>query len=253
MSHPRVIPSLLLDGAGLVKTVRFRKPTYIGDPINAIRLFNEKEVDELLLLDISATRQGRGPAFGLIREIASECFMPLGCGGGIRSVDDMRQLLKMGVEKVVLNSLALSDPAAVKAGTREFGSSAVVVSIDVKRKFFGGHEVYSHGGTRSTGLCPVEFAKRMEEAGAGEILLNSIDRDGTFQGFDVDIIRRVADAVTIPVVACGGAASVNDFRDAVADGHASAVSAASMFVFHGKHRAVLISYPSQEELRRALP
>jgi cyclase len=249
----RVIPSLLLDGRRLVKTVRFRNPTYVGDPINAVKIFNDKQVDELMFLDISASRDGRGPSLDVIGEIASECFMPVGYGGGIRSVDDMREVLKAGIEKVVLNSLAFRQPDMVVAGVREFGSSSIVVSIDVKRKLLGGYEVYGGGGVRREGIGPVEFAQRMAEAGAGEILLNSIDRDGTFQGFDIDLVRRVADAVDVPVIACGGAGSVEHMRQAIVDGHASAVSAGSMFVFRGKHRAVLISFPTPEELRDALP
>ena len=253
MLRTRVIPSLLLQDRQLVKTVKFRNPTYVGDPINAVKIFNDKEVDELLLLDIGASRDRRGPAFDAIREIAGECFMPVGYGGGISSVEQMRQVLMAGVEKVVVNSLALRYPLLVAAGVREFGSSSVMVSIDVKRRMWGRYEVYGDGGTRGTGLAPVEYARRMADLGVGEILLNSIDRDGTFQGFDLGLIRRIADAVDIPVIACGGAGSIEHFREAIVDGHASAVSAASMFVFHGRHRAVLISYPAPDELRRVLP
>jgi imidazole glycerol-phosphate synthase subunit HisF len=253
MLKTRVIPCLLLKGQGLVKTTRFRDPVYVGDPINAIKIFNDKEVDELIVLDISASREGRAPRFELIRDIASECFMPLAYGGGIRSLDEIRELFAIGVEKVVLNTAAIRDPALVEAAARAAGSQSIVVSIDAKRRLFGGYEVYGAGGTQGTGLRPVEFAARMEAAGAGEIFLTSIDRDGTAEGFDIELVRGVSDAVSVPVVACGGAGSVGHFRQAVLDGHASAVSAGSMFVFHGKHRAVLISYPTPAELRQVLP
>lgn len=252
MLRTRVVPCLLLKDGGLVKTVRFTNPAYVGDPVNAVRIFNEKEVDELVVLDISASPQGRAPDLGRIREIASECFMPVAYGGGIRSVTEMRQVLQAGVEKVVVNSLAIQEPRVISDGVRELGSSSVVVSMDVKRKLLGRYEVYADGGRKATGLDPINWAQQMEGAGAGEIFLNSIDRDGTRQGFDLDLIRRVSDSVRIPVIACGGAGSIQHLGLAVTHGHASAVSAASMFVFHGKHRAVLISYPSQAELAEVL-
>lgn len=251
MLKTRVIPCLLLRGAGLVKTTAFKEPKYIGDPINAIKLFNDKEVDELVLLDISATREGRGPAFSIIAEVASECFMPLAYGGGIRSVEEARRILKMGVEKVVFNSASWRDPTVLVEASREFGSQAVVASIDVRRGLFGRYELFVDGGSRSTGIDPVEFAKRMEDSGAGEILLTSIDRDGTMKGYDLELVRKVASAVGIPVIASGGAGSVRDFGLAVREG-AAAVAAGAMFVFHGPHRAVLITYPSQSELDREL-
>jgi imidazole glycerol-phosphate synthase subunit HisF len=248
-ARTRVIPCLLLHGAGLVKTVGFRNPTYVGDPINAIKIFNDKEVDELVLLDIDASRERRGPRFDVIRDIASECFMPLGYGGGVRTVEEMRRVLATGVEKVIVNTAAAEDPSLVEAAAREFGSQSVVVSLDARRKLVGGYEVRTVGGTRGTGLHPVEAARRMEASGAGEILLTSVDRDGTQKGYDLALTRMVADAVSVPVVACGGAGSVADMAAAVREGHASAVAAGSMFVFHGRHRAVLISYLSPAELR----
>lgn len=251
MRRTRVIPTLLLRGAGLVKTTGFRKPVYVGDPINAIRIFNEKQVDELVLLDITASRTGKGPAFTTIENIASECFMPVAYGGGITSVDGIRRILGAGIEKVVLNSAALHQPDLVSEAAREFGSQAIAVSIDVKRKLFGRYEVYADGGSKATGHDPVVYAKRMQELGAGEILLSSIDRDGTMSGYDLDLISRVAAAVGVPVVASGGAGKVADFAEARQAG-AAAVAAGAMFVFHGPHRAVLITYPSQAELSAAL-
>lgn len=252
MLQTRVIPCLLLQGEGLVKTTRFKDPTYIGDPINAIRIFNDKEVDELIFLDITASREGRGPAFQAIRDFASECFMPVGYGGGIRSLEDARQVLSLGIEKIILNTMALRRPELVSEIAREFGSQAVVVSIDAKKRLLGGHEVFAADGTEKTGLKPAAHAQRMVELGAGEIFLNSIDRDGTQSGYDLALVRSVATAVSVPVIACGGAGSLAHFGEAVAEGHASAVSAGSMFVFHGKHRAVLISYPTRAELDAAL-
>lgn len=253
MLRTRVIPCLLLHGEGLVKTVKFKDPVYVGDPINAIRIFNDKEVDELVFLDITASRQDRGPPLSIIRDFASECFMPVGYGGGIRSLDDARQVLALGVEKIVINTMALRRPELVAEIAREFGSSAVVISIDARKKLTGGYEVLGLCGTYRTGLKPVEHARRMVDRGAGEILINSIDRDGTQNGYDVALVRSVADAVSVPVIACGGAGSLSHFSEAVSAGHASGVAAGSMFVFHGKHRAVLISYPSRADLEAALP
>lgn len=252
MLKMRVIPCLLLRGAGLVKTTRFKDPKYVGDPINAIKIFNDKEVDELVLLDISATREGRGPAYAAIEEVASECFMPLAYGGGIRSVQEARRIFKLGVEKVIFNSTAWREPDVLTATSKEFGAQAVVASIDVRRKLFGRHEVVVECGTRGTGVDPVDYARRMESAGAGEILLTSIDRDGTMKGYETDLIARVSSAVGIPVIASGGAGSVQDFRAAAREGGAAAAAAGAMFVFHGPHRAVLITYPSRQELVDAL-
>jgi imidazole glycerol-phosphate synthase subunit HisF len=248
MIRTRVIPCLLLRDRGLVKTVKFKHPKYVGDPINAVKIFNEKEVDELFFLDITATAENRKPPFKLISQIASECFMPFGYGGGIRDLDAIKDLFSLGVEKVAINSYAVEKSSFIRDAADLFGSQSIVVSIDVKKNLFGKYRVYTHGGRRSTSFDPVNFAMQMEQVGAGEIFLNSIDRDGTMQGYDLDLIRRVAEAVTIPVVACGGAGKVDDLRDAIKKAGASAVSAGSMFVFKGKHRAVLINFPTAEEL-----
>jgi imidazole glycerol-phosphate synthase subunit HisF len=248
MLRPRVIPCLLLKGDGLVKTVKFRDPKYVGDPINAIRIFNDKQVDELVVLDIAASREQRPPQIDLIREFASECFMPLAYGGGIRSSEDVRAILSAGVEKVVLNTMALEDPGRIAEVAHSVGRQSVVVSIDVKRKFLGGYEVYGAGGTRAAGVDPVTFARRMEAQGAGEILLNAIDRDGVMQGYDLALVKLVSESVSIPVVAAGGAGSLQHMAEVLGPGHASAAAAGSMFVFHGRHRAVLISYPTSDEI-----
>jgi cyclase len=248
----RVIPCLTLSGTGLVKTVRFKNPTYVGDPVNAVNIFNQKEVDEVVVLDITATTERRPPPFQLISEIATECFMPLTYGGGIRSIEDMERLFRSGVEKVALNTVVADDPGLVTAAAERFGTQAVVVSIDAKRRRRGGYRVCTNAGRRELRVSPAEHAAEAERLGAGEILLTSMDRDGTMEGYDTELIRAVASQVSVPVVACGGAGSVEDFRLAVEQGGASAVAAGSMVVFHGRNRAVLINFPRRAELERVL-
>jgi len=251
MIRTRVIPSLLLRGQGLVKTVKFKNPTYLGDPINIVKIFNDKEVDELTFLDITATPENRKPQFALIESIASECFMPLGYGGGIRSLDDMKTLYNLGVEKISINTYAVENPAFIQAAADMAGSQSVCVSMDVRKNFWGRYEVFTHCGSKGSGLDPVKWAREVESRGAGELLLNSIDRDGTRQGYDMDLVKLVSSAVKIPVVACGGASNIQDLSRVVLEGGASAAAAGSMFVFQGPHRAVLISYPTPQELRNA--
>jgi imidazole glycerol-phosphate synthase subunit HisF len=253
MIRPRVIPALLLKGQGLVKTVKFKDPKYLGDPINIVKIFNDKEVDELIFLDITATNEKRRPPFEMLAKITSECFMPLGYGGGIRSMEDVKTLLSLGIEKVILNTVAVENPAFVTEVADYAGSQAVVVSLDVKKGFLGKYEVVTHSGKTGAGLDPVRHAQEMEKRGAGELFVNSIDRDGTMQGYDLDLIRSVADAVNVPLVACGGAGNIQHLAEAIQQGGASAAAAGSMFVFQGPLRGVLISYPSQEELRQVLP
>ncbi len=250
MLQHRVIPCLLLKNQGLVKTVRFSAPKYVGDPINAVKIFNDKEADELVFLDITASLEKREPPFQIIQDIANEAFMPMAFGGGIRSIEQIRRILQIGIEKVVINSYAIENRGFIRQASAEFGAQSIVVSIDVKKKLFGRYEVYSHSGTRSTGLDPAEYALEVEQYGAGEIILTSIDRDGTMSGYDAALIKLVSKSVSIPVVALGGAGSVEHFTEAVRAG-AAAVAAGSFFVFHGKHRAVLITYPSKIVLRAA--
>jgi Imidazoleglycerol-phosphate synthase len=245
---PRVIPCLLLYNAGLVKTVNFKDPKYLGDPINIVKIFNEKEVDELLFFDITATVEGKHPFFNLLEKVASESFMPVGYGGGIRSLEDVKTILGLGIEKIVINAYAVENPSFINEVANFAGNQSTVVSIDVKKSIFGKYEVRTHRGTKATGLDPVEFAIKMEREGAGELILYSIDRDGTMKGYDIDLISRVSDAVKIPVVACGGARTTHDLATAIKQGGASAAGAGSMFVFQGPHRAVLISYPEHNEL-----
>lgn len=246
MLLPRVIPCLLLLNTGLIKTIKFGETKYLGDPINIVKIFNDKAVDELVFLDITATVERRRPPFEIIEKIASEAFMPLGYGGGIRNLDDVKTILGLGIEKVIINTQAVENPDFVSTVANFAGNQSTVVSIDVKKGLLGRYEVRINRGTKSTGLDPVEFAKTMEKQGAGELMLCSIDRDGTMKGYDIDLIKRVTSAVTIPVVACGGARTVRDLSAAIKQGGASAAGAGSMFVFNGPHRAVLISYPNIE-------
>lgn len=248
MKIKRIIPCLLLRNNGLVKTVKFKESTYIGDPINTVKIFNEKEVDEIFFLDIDATKLRKDPPYELIQNIASECFMPFAYGGGINSLYQIEKIIKSGAEKVIINSNAFLNKNFIKEAVHQFGSSTVAVSIDVKKEFLRGYNVYVKGGTQSTGINPVNYAKEIENQGAGEILINSIDRDGTMEGFDLELIKSVSRSVKLPVIACGGAGTLNDFKLAVNQGGSSACAAGSFFVFHGKRRAVLITYPSYSEI-----
>lgn len=256
MFRPRVIPCLLLKEDGLVKTIAFDSPRYIGDPINAVRIFNEKEADELLFLNIMASRR-RG-LFGrvtkstipldMVAKISRECLMPLTYGGGIRSIEDIHGLFNAGVEKVAINTNAIGNPGFIQEVSDIFGSQSIIVSIDAKRRPNGQYEVYSHGGSQATGLDPAQVAEKMEALGAGEIMITSIDNDGSMAGYDIALIRRIADLVDIPVIACGGAGRLADLKSGYCDGNASALAAGSLFVYHGRKRAVLISYPTRLEL-----
>ena len=248
MLLPRAIPCLLLKGSGFVKTTKFANPSYLGDPINIIKLFNDKEVDELVILDIAATPEGRQPNLPFLLELSSEAFIPLAYGGGISDVEQMRALFASGIEKVVVNTAAVRDPQLIRRAADEFGSQSVVVSIDVRARMMGGYRVYTNGGRRKTSLDPVRFAQQMQEAGAGELIVTSIDRDGTWSGYDLSLVRAVTSAVDIPVVASGGAGELLDLRRAVVDGGASAASAGSLFVYQRKHRAVLVSFPDRAQL-----
>jgi cyclase len=249
---PRVIPVLLLHEGGLVKTTRFGRPVYLGDPINIIKIFNDKAVDELVLLDIDATPAGRRPNTRFLAEVVEEAFVPLGYGGGVRTLEEMRDLFRLGIEKVIVNTAVHLTPELVRQAADQFGSQSVVVSMDVKRSWIGGARVVSHGGRRRTGYDPARFAAMAQELGAGELMVTSIDKDGSMSGYDLSLIKTVTSAVDIPVVACGGAARLEDFRLATEVGGASAVAAGSMFVFQGPHRAVLISFPDRRELERVL-
>lgn len=242
MIRTRIIPALLLKDESLVKTIRFGKFTYVGDPCNTVRIFNELEVDELLFLDICATPEKRPPDLKVLKDIANECFMPLGYGGGIRTFEHAKAIFETGFEKVAINSYAIENPAFITELASHFGSQAVMVSIDVKKDILGKYRVHSHAGKKPSVRDPVEWAQEAEALGAGEILLTSMDREGTWLGFDLDLIKAVTNAVRIPVIAHGGAGTAAHIRDAVQRGGASAVALGSMVVFQKKGMGVLINF-----------
>ena len=250
MFRPRVIPVLLLKNLGLVKSVKFKDYRYIGDPINAVKLFNDLGADELAFMDILANNEKRSVSLEFVRRVGDEANMPFSVGGGIKNINEIQKILRAGAEKVILNSIAGENPGFIKVASEEFGSSTIVVSIDVKKSLFGQELVYIFSGRKATKFDPVSFARLMEDQGAGEIIINSIEQDGMMNGYDISLIKRISEAVRIPVVALGGAGNLNDLQKAVLDGYASAVAAGSMFVYHGPRRAVLINYPTQEELIR---
>jgi len=251
MLRTRVIPVLLVRNKGLVKTVRFDKSKYIGDPINAMKIFNDKEVDELVILDIDASKNGKGPNYQFVRDIASECFMPLGYGGGITTLDQIQTLFAIGVEKTILNTAALNSLSIVEEASRLFGSQSIVVSIDVKKNWLGMYQVYSHAKVKHNQSDVFTFLKMAEEVGAGEIILNSVDNDGCMEGFDLRLIEMACKTVSIPVVVSGGAGTLTNLKEA-SDKGASGVAAGSLFIYHGPHKAVLINYPTQGELKEIL-
>lgn len=253
MLKTRVIPCLLLDDGRLVKTVKFTKPNYIGDPLNAIRIYNEKEVDELIVLDIGTTTNGRSISYQAISDISSECFMPFTYGGGIRDLDDIKKIFSLGVEKISINSYAFENPKFIEQAAKLFGSQSIVVSIDVRKKFNGKYEVFTNGGHNATHMDPVTWAIQVQNAGAGEILLNAIDHDGTWTGYDTNLTSLVTKAVNIPLIACGGAGKIDDFAQVIKTSGCSAVAAGSMFVYQGKGLGVLIKFPTRRELEKVLP
>ena len=248
----RVIPSLLCNNSGLYKTIKFRRRQYIGDLINTARLFNDLGADELILLDIDASREGRGPNFEMISHLATECFMPLTVGGGISTVGAAELLLRLGVEKICLNSAVINHPKLLKNLAERFGSSTLVVSIDVKKDLFGRTRVFCHKNKKLLSVDLIKHVKSIASEGAGEIMITSVDNEGTQAGFDCDLISRVSQAVEIPVIASGGCGEFSDILDAFSSG-ASAVSCGSMFVYNGPHNAVLVSYLTDEEYRELNP
>lgn len=252
MLRTRIIPVLLLRNESLVKTVRFGKYTYVGDPCNTVRIFNELEVDELLFLDITATVEQRMPNLKVLADIANECFMPLGYGGGLRSFENAKAIFEIGFEKVAVNSFAMECPGFITQLAEHFGNQAVIASIDVKKDLLGRYRVQNHAGKKSSGRNPVEWAQELESLGAGEILLTSMDREGTWQGFDLELVKSVTDAVTVPVIAHGGAGNVDHIGAVVKNAAASAVALGSMVVFQKKGMGVLVNFPDQSELEKAL-
>lgn len=252
MLSTRVIPALLLCDGALVKTVKFHNPDYIGDPINTVRIFNELEVDELIFLDITATKEKKKPNLKLLAEIANECFMPLGYGGGLNDFDTVKEIFHIGFEKVILNSVAYQNPEFISRVAEHYGNQAVVLSVDVKKNLWGSYEVWTCSGTVNTKKNPVEWCQRLEKFGVGEILLTSIDCEGTWSGYDLNLIKKVADSVSVPVVANGGAGNVKHIQDVVKQGHASAAGLGSMVVYQQKGMGVLINFPDSQKLAAAL-
>ena len=245
MLSVRVIPCLLLKNTGLVKTIKFKDPTYIGDPINAVHIFNEKEVDEIVFLDITRTIENKPPNFDLIRNIANECFIPFCYGGGVREIDQMTKLFKLGAEKIALNSAAFRNRNLVKEASDTFGSQSIVISIDVKINWLGSPKVVVNCGKSTTDVNPISYAVEMQKLGAGELIINSIDRDGTRSGYDIRLLKEVTNNVDIPVVALGGAGSFDHMKEVVSISRVSAVAAGSLFVYYGKKNGVLINYPER--------
>ncbi|HVF46905.1 MAG TPA: AglZ/HisF2 family acetamidino modification protein [Pyrinomonadaceae bacterium] len=248
MFRPRVIPVLLLKELGLVKSVGFRAHRYIGDPINAVRIFNDLKADELVFLDIEASRQGRLISLDFVRTVGEEARMPFAVGGGIRAISDIGAVINAGAEKVVINTYAGQCPGFIREASDAFGETTIVVCIDVKKSFFKGRTTWVLGGTKSTGFTPVDFARLMEVNGAGELIIQSIDHDGRMGGYNIDLISSVSSAVNIPVVALGGAGSIEDLRAGYRRGGANGLAAGSLFVYQGKRRGVLINYPDKKDL-----
>jgi cyclase len=248
MLLPRITPCLLVHKKGLVKTVKFKDPKYVGDPINAVKIFNEKEVDELIVIDIDATANNREPDFELIKNLALESRMPLCYGGGVTTVEQARKIISLGAEKVAISAKAISNPEIIPLIARAIGTQSVVVVLDVQKKgLFGKYELVTHNATKSTGKNPVEFAKKMESLGVGEILVNSVDKDGEMKGYDLQLIEQIRSAVNVPLTVLGGAGSLDDIKNVINKFGVIGVAAGSLFVFKGKYRAVLINYPNREE------
>lgn len=245
MFRPRVIPVLLLKNLGLVKSIKFKNHRYIGDPINAVKIFNDLRADELVFLDINATKEGRLISLDFVNKVGDEANMPFGVGGGIKSIQDIRKILENGAEKVVLNTVACEDSNFIKEAADTFGSSTIVVCLDVKKNLFGKYEIVYMNAKKKLKENVVEFAQKLADYGAGELIIQSVDRDGTYSGYDIELIKKISEAVTIPVVALGGARDYSDFSRASKEGFASAVAAGSLFVYHGARRAVLINFPNK--------
>ena len=246
--RPRIIPCLLIQERDMVKTNKFSNPRYLGDPVNAVKIFNRKGVDELSILDITATKVNKEPNFELLQEIATEAFMPLSYGGGIKSLEQIQYLFSIGYEKVIINSALVRKPELIREAVEYAGAQSIVASIDAKKDIFGKYHAYINSGLEKTSYSPVDLAKYAESLGVGEILLNSINNDGEMKGYDLKLVRDVCNVVSIPVIACGGASNINDLKEVIEEGHAHAAAAGSMFVYYGKQKAVLITAPSEKEL-----
>lgn len=248
MLHPRIIPCLLIQNNGLVKTVKFKDAKYVGDPINAVKIFNEKQVDELMVLDIDATIQNKEPNYKRIENLASECRMPLCYGGGIKNVQQAQRIFALGVEKIAISSAAIGNFNLLKEIAQIVGNQSVVVVLDVgKRKLSNRYDIWTHNATKNTKKNPIEFAKELQEVGVGEIVINSIDRDGTMKGYDYAIIEKIREQIDIPMTVLGGVGSLKDIEDLIDRYGIIGAAAGSLFVFKGSYRAVLITYPTIQE------
>jgi len=253
MLRPRLIPCLLVHNGGLVKTVNFTDPKYVGDPINAVRIYNEKEVDELFVIDIDATVKGTEPDFQLISHLASECRMPLCYGGGVHTVEQIEKIISLGVEKVAVSSAAVENPSLISESAARVGSQSVVVVIDIKKTgITRRYEVVTHNGSQRTGLKPMDFARNMANLGAGEIVINSVDLDGSMKGYDLDLVEHIRQSISLPLTVLGGAGSLDDVKELIDHYGIIGAAAGSMFVFKGKYRAVLINYPNSTEKENLL-
>ena len=252
MLQKRIIPCLLLHKGGLYKTQNFKKPTYIGDPINAIKIFNEKEVDELMFLDIDATVQNKEPNYKMIEDIASECFMPLCYGGGVKTVDQMKKIYSLGVEKISISSAAIENPNLIQEAANIFGNQSVIVTVDIKKDFFGKKKVFINNGKKNTKINPVDFIKRVEALGAGEMVVNSIDHDGVMKGYDIELLKEIKSNIKVPVIALGGAGNLNHIKEIFEISKVDAVACGSMFVYQGPLKGVLISYPPYQKIQELL-
>ena len=246
MKNIRIIPLLLLKNKGLVKTKKFGNPVYIGDPINAVRIFNKKEANELILLDISGDRFVKSVDYSLLEKVASEAFMPMSYGGGIASFNDAKHILNLGYEKIVLDSAVYDNPDLIPAIANVFGSQSIIVALDIKKDFFGRYKLTSKSNNKTHDINIESHIDNLIKLGVGEILVNAVDRDGMMQGLDINLVEKIAARSTVPVIACGGVGSIDDIKNLFSNTKASAVAAGSLFVFHGPHRAVLINYPSRE-------
>lgn len=248
MLYPRIIPCLLVHKKGLVKTTKFKDPKYVGDPINAVKIFNEKEVDELIVVDIDASREGREPDYKMIENIATECRMPLCYGGGIKTVEQAQKIFSLGVEKIAVSSVAIENPSIISSMAERVGNQSVVVVMDVKKRTLSSkYELFIHNGTKPTGIDPILFAIEMQKLGAGEIVINSIDQDGVMKGYDMNLIKKIREVINIPITVMGGAGTLDDIGGVIKEHGIIGVAAGSLFVFKGKYRAVLINYPTADE------
>lgn len=247
MLRPRIIPSLLVHENGLVKTVNFKNPKYVGDPINAVKIFNEKAVDELAVFDIDATVLGKEPDYALIKKLANQSRMPLCYGGGVKTVEQAQKIFGLGIEKIALSAAVIENPDLITQIADRVGSQSVIVVMDVKKKMLGGYEIYTHNGKKASGINPVEFAVKAEKLGAGEIIINSIDQDGVMKGYDLNLIDKVSEKLSIPITVLGGAGSLQDIKKVIERHGIIGVAAGSLFVFKGVYKAVLINYPTQKE------